>query len=394
MRMIIALVIVSVSLLMHGCQKNIERPGKDSSARVTEGLTIDQARDWFAKQDREIVNVASRQAARIRDFVPRWDYSRTGEDREYYVVEVPLQFEKSPGFSVPDDSENRGNQRVNGKTVLVILKHKSTNALRSVLMHTMETTSEPQFGYLSKGKNFSGHVIFTETDGRLIKGWIYKNGKVVAGTTNEPGEKQEGRAPLPGNCETKEIKWYERTCIFFNDNAIECSQWQYTGPTYQTYCTEEGSGGVSGPGDCDLPQPGQVLSQGSPATELISSITSNERTLPSGERIRDWHGKWSFYNGKWLMYSWKYISYDQGIQKKVNGSWVWDQVWHLSHSMSGSAPFKTTMELNQTQTTFSTNRKILWIDHNYTVKMCIECVSFRIGCATERGDSGIPVSIT
>lgn len=388
MRKYIVLAVISLFITMQACQKDERETQEKTTLEMPVDLSIGQARTWFEKQDLDLSgNTAAKQVAGIKNFTPKWNKATNGEDKDFYVVEVPLQFEKSPGFIIAGSSENRAGQTINGKTSLLILKHKPTNMLRSVLMHTILGDSpDINITYLNRGKNFSGDIFFTDTDGGFIKGWVYKNGKIVAGSKNDQQNKLGARAYLPETCETREIRTYERTCIFYDDYSIECSQWQYVGSTYQTYCSDEGNGGGGGgvgSTECDLPSASEVLSQGGPITETGSSRSGSPITSSTGETTKEWSGSWYFYRGTWLTYEWKYISFEKGVHKKVNNVWKWKSLTHVSHAQVGSSPFTTTCNIIMATPTISADGTVARMTLYYEVKMCIQCKGLNFGCASE-----------
>lgn len=72
--------------------------------------------------------------AKIKNFTPRWNRAINGEDKAWYVVEVPLSFDKTPGFVIKTQSENE-QKNINGRTSLLILKNKRNGEIQSALMH-------------------------------------------------------------------------------------------------------------------------------------------------------------------------------------------------------------------------------------------------------------------
>lgn len=366
--------------LGQSCKKN-ERTGVDGS---TTGLSIENARIWYEQNAPGTISpISLREKARIKPFAPLWNKAKNGEDKEYHVVETPLRFETAPGFSM-----NSG-QRIGGRTSLLILKNKSNRRFRSVLMHTItHAGNENEASYLQRGRNFSGNIFFTDLDGRFINGWIYKDGKVVAASRFSSGGNEGSRAALPENCETKEIRWYERTCIFYNDYSIECSSWQYVGSTYQTYCTEEGSGGVEGSNECDIPDGREFLAQSGPVSEADASSSGPQKTGANGEITKEWSTSWRFYKGTFLTYTWRYISFEKGVHKKVNNVWKWKSITHVSHGQDGPSPFNTTCTMLTATPSISPDERTAKMDLTYEVKMCITCKGWNLGCFPEIAYSG------
>ncbi len=365
-------------VLLHSCQKE----GQINSAlkvAPNKSFSVSDAKNRFYQVAINAwTGFRSRPNSKLKSFTPNWNRAVTGEDKENEVVEIPLRFETLTGFTTG------ANQPVGGKTSLVILKNKSTHNLRIVLMHVLNNSAPGvDAKYLGCGKDFNGEIFFTDLYGEFINGWIYKNGKVIAGSKELNTRKSVARAPLPGNCETRELKWYERTCTFYNDNSVECTSWQYVGSTYQTYCTDESSGGVSPSSDCNIPSGQEFLSQSGPISESVSSTSGPQKISSNGEITKEWHASWKFYTGTFFNYTWKYISFEKGVHVKINNVWKWKSLTHISHAQEGASPFTTTCTLITATPSISANLTTARMELDYEVKMCLQCRGWTLGCFPE-----------
>jgi hypothetical protein len=97
--------------------------------------------------------------------------------------------------------------------------------------------------YTKRSNDFSGHIFFTDLNDIFINGWVYENGKIIQAS----GAKLSSRTyirmqPLQEGCYTYEIYNYERICNYYNDGTVECTEWEYTGSTTETYCYDGGTG--------------------------------------------------------------------------------------------------------------------------------------------------------
>lgn len=365
--------------LIQSCRKSDQVTADHTIA----GLSVADAKAWYElTTPGQALQANLTGGAKGKPFSPQWSQARSGEDHEYYVVETPLQFKVAPGFSINSDGA------IGGRTVLLILKSKSRHIYRTILMHTIDQAGgADDLTYLRRSNRFNGIIFFTDIDGQFINGWMYKNGKTVAASRPAPDGKETARAPLQENCETKEIKRYERTCVFYNDYSIECSSWQYVGSTYHTYCTEEGSGGVSGGDECDIPDGREFVARSGPNSESISSLVGTQQTGPGGEITRTWSARWKIYTGYFLRYEWRYYSFETGVHKKVNNVWKWKSIKNHAVGQDGSSPFNTSFRMIMATGRISANETTATMELTYEVKMCISCKGLNFGCFPEIADS-------
>lgn len=221
--------------------------------------------------------------AKIKNFTPRWNRAINGEDKAWYVVEVPLSFDKTPGFVIKTQSENE-QKNINGRTSLLILKNKRNGEIQSALMHiaSNDITKDTTLTYFNRSEDFGGNIFFTDINGLFINGWLYEKGKIVAKSKGTASNQQSAREFL-NECQVVGTDWYERTCYYYDDNSVECTNWEYVGTTYQTYCSDGGGSGGGGgyQGDND------------DNVDKITDSLTNQILDCARQKIEDW----SAYNG-------------------------------------------------------------------------------------------------
>jgi hypothetical protein len=385
MRKLLYLVLPLGFFMLYGCQKNQESLPGDSVEKESLIFTITDAKDWFMQHVR---NSAAKtnftDDSKIKNFIPQWNIATSGEDQTYSIIEVPLKFDRVPGFIIKGEAENSPEQNnINGRTTLLIIKNKSSGKIQSVLMHVISSkpAEDNTLTYFNRGKDFSGNIFFSDISGRFINGWIYENGRIIASSRSTGDGKQNERAALPENCETRETEWYERTCVFYDDYSVECSNWEYVGSTYQTYCSEGGSGGGGGytPPPCDMEET-QAMVDGAIATgQSVSetiSITTSGQTTTNGEITRTKNYTWKFYTGRFLTYSWSFFSYDQGVHFKSGTNWFWKSFTHMNIAKDGSSPFEVICNLTTATPFISTNKLYADMTLKYVVEAKMKCLGF------------------
>ena len=230
---------------------------KSDSSKSPFSFSLTEAKRWFTDNIR---NTTAPQNSEVNELfsnaIPDWSKATNTQDKDWYVIELPIRFNKSIGFDVHAVG-NVESKPSNKKTSLVILKHKKNGNLRSVLMHLASTseTNLQKINYANK-ENFNGTVLYTTLNGMFLNGWVYENGKVKAAISKKK-ENLASRVELPGDeCTTIQIDWYEQTCTYYSNNTEICSGWTYTHTTYQTICTGDGSsggGGSGGPAPEEIP---------------------------------------------------------------------------------------------------------------------------------------------
>ncbi|TXJ28249.1 MAG: hypothetical protein E6Q24_05570 [Chitinophagaceae bacterium] len=229
------------------CQKSDQTLVTDGAKENTTGLSVSEAKNWFtANKVSNRPADARKSNTKFDNPIPNWDKAVKAEDRDWYVVEASVDFNKPIGFSAHAvSSENSG--QVNSKTSLLVLQHKLTGKIIPALMHIVAALgSDVQKQSYTKRDNFSGIIFYTNLEGEYMNGWAYKNGKVIAKTA--PKKASEVARMMEERCTTTIIDWYERECTYYYSGNVTCTEWTYTHSTYYTVCEEDDGGGGGGGG--------------------------------------------------------------------------------------------------------------------------------------------------
>jgi hypothetical protein len=214
-------------------------------------FSIAQAKLWYTtnfnnKQSGFIGNKAN---SKIGIFSPLWALSKSDGDNNYEVVETPLSFDRTPGFSFSANAVNN----INGTTSLLVLKNKRSGEILSALRHIFSKSGviDKNITYSKIPPTFTGNIFFTDLAGGFINGWQYEDGKITRKSNKQINAANPAGKILPpgeGGCNTIETLWFERDCIEYYNGNYQCGAWHYTYSTYQTYCIPTGSGGDAGGG--------------------------------------------------------------------------------------------------------------------------------------------------
>ncbi len=179
-----------------------------------------------------------------------WNLAISTQDDTYYIVEVPLAMQDF-AFTINDPASSCS---ANTTTKLLVLQNKQNNSKLSVLMHiNSQGTDKADFSYRKPPVNFNGYVTYTDLHGTFLLGWQFEEGKVIRKSTKT----------LERVCQTCNMADYgtstqcmvvsydveERECrYYYNTGNTYCTEWEYVGTVFTTYCSNNGSGGGGGGG--------------------------------------------------------------------------------------------------------------------------------------------------
>ncbi|WP_181304271.1 hypothetical protein [Rufibacter sp. XAAS-G3-1] len=239
------------------------------------GLTVQQAREWFAASGAGKPSAAANKRAKHKPYVftPDWSKATASEDKNYYVVNASATFESRPGFLLKGYGTT-----VNGLSKGLVLKDRRTGEIFAALMHAYSADGKAprDFGYRNVPQDFTGLLFYTNLSGEFVNGYYYAQGKISkvarkgsAGSVS-PSQARSGcfSVPLEQNS-----GW---VCV--GDNCYH----KYTNITYVNLCdyTEEtvphnandggygGTGSSGGDGDTEpKPQPSYNVIKDSTITQ-------------------------------------------------------------------------------------------------------------------------------
>lgn len=158
---------------------------------------------------------------------------------------------------------------MNSSTKLVFLKHKDNGKVEQFLMtvfgdkeyknknaHRLKLNT-----YLERDEQFSGYILYHDLDGKFVNGWKYRNGKIVAKSTQTEDSSLQTHFKLVSQVcgMTTYYTIYEQCTDWYKQDPEISSNWWYTNTTCyyyyeasfqflecQSYSTGTGTGGVNG----------------------------------------------------------------------------------------------------------------------------------------------------
>jgi hypothetical protein len=217
-------VVVFGLFLFISCNKNQEQLTVNEFDQS--GFSIAEAKQWYTNNTNyKQSNFGSKTDSKIGKFSPLWGQSVSGSDKNYEVVETPLNFDHTPGFSLSSNSANS----INGITRLLVLKNKRSGEILSALMHIFSNSgiADKNISYSKIPEAFTGNIFFTDLTGAFINGWLYEDGKIVRKSNKQINAANLAGKVLPPeeSCQTVETLWFERDCIEYYNGNYECGSW-------------------------------------------------------------------------------------------------------------------------------------------------------------------------
>lgn len=157
-------------------------------------LTITAAKSWYGTHkkpvSRMVTNVHNKWGFLVS---PSWNHAKEWRKGRYEVVEVSLRsnvdviFMDKETNSKKEQMSNEEKKKIMNVGRCVILKDVISGEIRTFNMVVIGS-----YKYLMKDKNnlsdnnylyrkpdFDGKVLYFNTEGEFVNGWIYKNGKIV-----------------------------------------------------------------------------------------------------------------------------------------------------------------------------------------------------------------------
>lgn len=263
------LFILCISFFIPGCKKNLlDTPFyKNNIQNVSEQniLSIKEAQNWYASHSAnfQFRNDASENKFKFKIRSPYWDKAINTNDSNYYIVEAPLSFYQSPGFTLSNTSATAQPEKANDVAHLLILKNKKTGNMRSAIMHIVSDngSQDSSITYSRRNDHFSGYIFYTDLNGNFINGWKYENGRITRKSSKDNKIKKVnnrvgmGQAvslmappePDPVDCSVITVTEYVRDCMIYPNGEKNCTPWRIEGQHDVTYCNSAGSsGGIGG----------------------------------------------------------------------------------------------------------------------------------------------------
>ncbi len=246
-----ATLLILIITLFDSCKKNTQEVISSDVPQVLQTkLSIAEAKNWYSTSlgTGSISNAKiGTDRNKLGKFVPLWDKALNSEDDKYYVVESPVKFDTTIGYSVKT-ADKSPSVPINGTTKLLILKDKKTGEIISALMHIYSSTGSgaEQNNYGKRDGKFSGVIFFTDIDGNFINGWKYENGKITgqSKTSSSSPKNNNKEAPV---CTTNTVSIYGHWCWYDEyGNASDCGPWEFLYSYSETTCSDYGGSGGGG----------------------------------------------------------------------------------------------------------------------------------------------------
>lgn len=244
----------------------------DWGADTVDGVTLGNNKELTASEAERWYNATNQPVATVRAFAPtdviatkpQWGRAIESRKGKFEVVETPLMVNGSVVFM--DDETKRkidpekSPDKIRNLARMVVIKNLKTGEICNFIMifvgsydYLMKSNTLLKNSYLHREPDFDGSVYFYKSGQRLVNGWRYKAGKIVARIS--PGT-EEGYRIFTRSAKTRmmscseEVNWIdENRCWgepywdqeFGLGVASVCEK--YSRPDYHTICIEEDDGG-------------------------------------------------------------------------------------------------------------------------------------------------------
>ncbi|MEO6837662.1 MAG: hypothetical protein ABI261_02930 [Ginsengibacter sp.] len=201
---------------------------EDASMGRNDALSVKEAKAWFDNIPSVSLRTTSDNKQHLQIRTPFWNRAIQSADSIYSIVELPVQFDKSPGIVITTP-QTANLSKPNDVVKLLILKDKRDGTMRSALMHIVSDNgmADSTNTYPKRNTHFSGFIFYTNLDGSFINGWKYADGKITLQSTSKPGSNKISKrvnmgdalsvmappAPEPVDCSSYTIIYEERYCV-------------------------------------------------------------------------------------------------------------------------------------------------------------------------------------
>ena len=251
-----------VLLVLNGCKKNmLDSSTSTNPSSNLNGLSISEAKAWYEQNPAVLFRSTSESKFPFKISFPFWNKAISTSDSNYYLVDIPVQFEASIGVTISKAPNKPDPGKANDLVRMLILKSKKFGTIQSALMHVVSDDGivDSTNTYSKRNSRFTGFIFFTNLDGSFINGWKYEDGKITMSSSKKTKQSKISKRinmsdalsltdpidPEPVDCSSYTVVYEERYCI--GDSGDNCTPWMYVGEDTYTYCT--GGGGTSGGGD-------------------------------------------------------------------------------------------------------------------------------------------------
>lgn len=185
-----------VFLIFYACTSEQDYMPNDKDAQQAQPLTTADAKAWYEKNFGVTPHLKSGEEEESPVLSPDWDLSQLYEDSLWYAVESPLTVENDVHINLMTMEVNQYVEAQGDKSLarqvlrLIVLRNKEDGTTYSFMMAVIPNLdymlkkgeSIEKNKYLTRQTDLSGLVYFYTVDGRFVNGWLYEDGRIVAGT--------------------------------------------------------------------------------------------------------------------------------------------------------------------------------------------------------------------
>ena len=262
---------IGLCALAYSCRKDHTLTGE--APAVKDGSLVADARAWYQKNAPAPVTLSANTKLQTlstpikvdswsRNLSPLWDSAYTFARDSFQVVEAPLSnatlyFLENQTSVAPATPQGKNYT----KTQYVFTRSKAG----SFSGYLMVIISDPAYAndpanhpeansYKTRDARFSGKLLYYDLNGRLLKGYRYKDGQINGSVTPIAAPSADKRVeaikpmllPGGGGCQAQPITTSQTSCVTAGNGATYCTTYYYT--TYVNVCDDGGGGGTGGGG--------------------------------------------------------------------------------------------------------------------------------------------------
>lgn len=282
-----------VFLIFYACTSEQDYIVNDKDAQQVEPLTTANAHAWYEKNFGTTPQLKSGGEEELAVLMPDWNLSHLYEDSLWYAVELPLNTAEHAHVylmtkEVNEYAEANGDKSLTRQVLrLIVLRNKESGDTYSFMMAVLpdldymlkKGESIEENKYLTRDSDFSGLAYFYTVDGAFVNGWMYRDGKIVAGTHLE----EDNAGTKAAIIVDKAYCYYQDIYIggVFQNTRYIC---EYSQDILYTRDPSKGGGG------------GIIRDPGSPGS---GGSTSSSSSAPKAKKI--------FRNSKMTAANWKIL---------------------------------------------------------------------------------------
>ena len=201
-------------------------------------LSLDAALSWYEANQTPVVSTRSVDTKFELLSKLHWEKGLESRKEKFEVVEVPLL---NKGGAVLMDSQTMEKYKetelgkIRNISRMVIIKNLETGEIINFVMHIIGTYDYlmnakhfEENSYLYRDPHFSGSVYFYESEGSLVNGWKYEDGKIVATIKQGTEEGVQMQTEAASRGFTVHVCHFENILVEYND----CNPTLYQDPEY------------------------------------------------------------------------------------------------------------------------------------------------------------------